>query len=118
MGLTVRADAAPTKHQKKLYRHESGFLGASYSKLHPDPGNGDWLGYFNGRGVLRGAGTLFGGPGEGDLVGGAGAGKGAGRIVQNSSKIIKEGKKGRLGGGTPGRGGPPGAGRDGVAVRD
>ena len=59
MGLTVRADAAPTKHQKKLYRHESGFLGANYSKLHPDPGNGDWLVYFNGRGVLRRSDTFM-----------------------------------------------------------
>ena len=43
----------PTKHQEKLYDHESGFLGDDYSKLQPDPGNGDWLTYFKTADVLK-----------------------------------------------------------------
>ena len=58
MGATVQA-AAPTKHQAKLYRHESGFLGPMYSKLHPDPGNGDWLIYLRTRDVLRRPNTFW-----------------------------------------------------------
>jgi hypothetical protein len=42
-----------TKHQKKLYHQESGFLGPMYSKLHPDSTNGDWLIYFRTRDVMR-----------------------------------------------------------------
>jgi hypothetical protein len=52
--------AAPmSKHQKKLYRQESGFLGPMYSKLHPDPGNGDWLIYFRTRDVMRTSRTFW-----------------------------------------------------------
>ena len=58
MGVTVQA-AAPTKHQAKLYRHESGFLGPMYSKLHPDPGNGDWLIYFRTHDVMRRSNTFW-----------------------------------------------------------
>jgi hypothetical protein len=58
MGVTVQA-AAPTKYQAKLYRHESGFLGPMYSKLHPDPGNGDWLIYFRTHDVMRRSNTFW-----------------------------------------------------------
>jgi Protein of unknown function (DUF3313) len=58
MGFTAWAKA-PTKHQNKLYRHESGFLGHTYSKLRPDPGNGDWLIYFRTRDVLRTSNTFW-----------------------------------------------------------
>ena len=43
----------PTKHQEKLYNDESGFLGDSYSKLLPDPGDRDWLIYFKTTDVLK-----------------------------------------------------------------
>jgi hypothetical protein len=56
-GATERAQE-PTKHQDKLYDHESGFLGDSYSKLTPDPGNGDWLTYFKTNDALKNA-TAF-----------------------------------------------------------
>ena len=49
----------PTKHQEKLYDHESGFLADSYSKLQPDPGNGDWLTYFKTRDVLKDSDTFL-----------------------------------------------------------
>ena len=52
VGVYGRAQE-PTKHQEKLYGHESGFLGDSYSKLQPDPGNGDWLTYFKTADVLK-----------------------------------------------------------------
>jgi hypothetical protein len=42
-----------TKHQDKLYEHQSGFLGDAYEKLQPDPGNGDWLTYFKTEDSLR-----------------------------------------------------------------
>jgi hypothetical protein len=58
VGLTSYA-AAPTKTQAKLYRHESGFLGHDYSKLHPDPGDGDWLIYFRTHEVLRRSNTFW-----------------------------------------------------------
>jgi hypothetical protein len=58
MGATLEA-AAPTSHQRKLYRHESGFLGPMYSKLHPDPGNGDWLIYLRTRDALRRPNTFW-----------------------------------------------------------
>ena len=58
MGFTVRAER-PTKHQDKLYRQESGFLGHTYSKLRPDPGNGDWLIYFRTRDVLQSSNTFW-----------------------------------------------------------
>ena len=48
-----------TKHQKKLYHQESGFLGPMYSKLHPDPGNGDWLIYFRTHEVMRSSHTFW-----------------------------------------------------------
>ena len=57
MGATVQA--APTKHQDKLYQHESGFLGPMYSQLHPDPGNGDWLIYFRSHEVMRQSHTFW-----------------------------------------------------------
>ena len=49
----------PTKHQEKLYDHESGFLGDSYSKLQPDATNGDWLTYFKTKDVLRNSDTFL-----------------------------------------------------------
>ena len=49
--VSLRAQE-PTKHQEKLYDHESGFLGDEYSKLKPDRGNGDWLIYFRAADVL------------------------------------------------------------------
>ena len=49
----------PTKHQEKLYDHESGFLGDSYSKLQPDPGDGDWLTYFKTKDVLKNSDTFL-----------------------------------------------------------
>ena len=52
--VAVRAQD-PTKHQEKLIDHESGFLGDSYEKLVPDPGNGDWLTYFKTEDALRNA---------------------------------------------------------------
>ena len=58
MGVTVQA-AAPTKHQAKLYRQESGFLGPMYAKLHPDPGNGDWLIYFRTHEAMRHSNTFW-----------------------------------------------------------
>jgi hypothetical protein len=58
VGLSGYA-ATPTKTQAKLYRHESGFLGHDYSKLHPDPGNGDWLIYFRTHEVLRRSNTFW-----------------------------------------------------------
>ena len=51
--------APPTKHQARLYRQETGFLGPMYAKLHPDPGNGDWLTYFRTRNVLRSSNTFW-----------------------------------------------------------
>ena len=58
-GLLVAGGMAgaqePTKHQEKLIDHESGFLGDSYAKLQPDPGNGDWLTYFKTEDGLRNA---------------------------------------------------------------
>src|SRR5579859_6159834 len=36
----------PSKKQDRLLEHESGFLGDTYAKLQPDPGNSDWLIYF------------------------------------------------------------------------
>jgi hypothetical protein len=53
-GLAARAQE-PTKHQDKLYDNESGFLGDSYGKLQPDPGNGDWLTYFKTEDALKNA---------------------------------------------------------------
>ena len=41
-----------TKHQAKLYDHESGFLGDQYANLQPDA-NKDWLIYFRTPGVLQ-----------------------------------------------------------------
>jgi hypothetical protein len=58
MGMTVQA-ATVTKHQAKLYQHESGFLGPTYAKLHPDPGNGDWLIYFRTHEVMRQSRTFW-----------------------------------------------------------
>ena len=49
----------PTAHQEKLYDHESGFLGDSYSKLQPDPANGDWLTYFKTKDVLKNSDTFL-----------------------------------------------------------
>ena len=49
----------PTKQQARLYEHESGFLGDSYSKLQPDPGNGDWLTYFKTEDVLKNSDTFL-----------------------------------------------------------
>jgi hypothetical protein len=54
-----RYSATQTKTQAKLYRHESGFLGPDYSKLLPDPGNGDWLIYFRTPDVLRNSNTFW-----------------------------------------------------------
>lgn len=48
-----------TKHQEKLYDHESGFLGDSYSKLQPDTGDGDWLTYFRTRDVMKDSDTFL-----------------------------------------------------------
>jgi hypothetical protein len=50
--------ATQTKTQSKLYQDESGFLGDEYSKLLPDPGNGDWLIYFRTPDVLRSSNTF------------------------------------------------------------
>ena len=58
IGVGARAEQ-PTKHQKTLYRHESGFLGHEYSKLRPDRESGDWLIYFSRRGVLRRSDTFL-----------------------------------------------------------
>ena len=58
VGVCARAQE-PTKHQDKLYDHESGFLGDSYSKLQPDPGNGDWLTYFKTKDVLKNSDTFL-----------------------------------------------------------
>jgi hypothetical protein len=58
VGVCARAQE-PTKHQEKLYDHQSGFLGDSYSKLVPDPGNGDWLTYFKTRDVLKNSDTFL-----------------------------------------------------------
>jgi hypothetical protein len=58
IGLDARAQE-PTKQQDKLYEHESGFLGDSYSKLQPDPGNGDWLTYFKTPDVLKNSDTFI-----------------------------------------------------------
>jgi hypothetical protein len=44
--MPIHAQDEPNKKQEKLLDHESGFLGESYAKLQPDPGNGDWLIYF------------------------------------------------------------------------
>ncbi len=49
----------PTKHQQRLYDHESGFLGDSYSRLQPDPANGDWLTYFKTKDVLKTSDTFL-----------------------------------------------------------
>jgi hypothetical protein len=49
----------PTKHQEKLFDHESGFLGDSYARLQPDPANGDWLTYFKSNDVLKNADTFL-----------------------------------------------------------
>jgi hypothetical protein len=48
-----------SKKQDKLLTHESGFLGDSYSKLQPDPGNSDWLIYFKNQDVLRESNTFL-----------------------------------------------------------
>lgn len=58
MGATAQAKP-PTKHQARLYRQETGFLGPMYAKLHPDPGNGDWLVYFRTRDAMRSANTFW-----------------------------------------------------------
>lgn len=58
VGLSGYA-ATPTKTQAKLYRHEPGFLGHDYSKLRPDPGNGDWLIYLRTHEVLRRSNTFW-----------------------------------------------------------
>jgi hypothetical protein len=58
VGMCARAQE-PTKQQAKLYEHQSGFLGDSYSKLQPDPGNGDWLTYFKTEGVLKNSDTFL-----------------------------------------------------------
>ena len=58
VGVCARAQE-PTKHQEKLYDDESGFLGDSYSKLQPDPGDGDWLTYLKTRDVLKNSDTFL-----------------------------------------------------------
>ena len=57
-GVTAGAQET-TKQQDKLYNAESGFLGDSYSKLQPDPGNGDWLTYFKAADVLKNSDTFL-----------------------------------------------------------
>jgi hypothetical protein len=49
----------PTKHQEKLIDSQSGFLGDSYAKLQPDPGNGDWLTYFKAADILKSSDTFI-----------------------------------------------------------
>lgn len=51
-GIPLRSQAS-SKKQDKLLEHESGFLGDTYSKLAPDPGNQDWLIYFRTPDVLK-----------------------------------------------------------------
>ena len=58
VGVCARAQE-PTKHQEKLYDDVSGFLGDSYSKLQPDPGDGDWLTYLKTRDVLKNSDTFL-----------------------------------------------------------
>ena len=49
----------PSKKQDKLLTQESGFLGDTYAKLEPDPGNADWLTYFRNPDVLRHSDTFL-----------------------------------------------------------
>jgi hypothetical protein len=55
--MPVRAQD-PSKKQDKLLEHESGFLGDTYAKLQPDPGNSDWLIYFKDFEVFKKSGTF------------------------------------------------------------
>jgi hypothetical protein len=57
-GMPVRPQE-PSKKQDKLLTQESGFLGDTYSKLQPDPGNSDWLVYLKNPDVLRESNTFL-----------------------------------------------------------
>lgn len=48
-----------SRKQDKLLANESGFLGDNYTKLQPDPGNGDWLIWFNHPDVLKRSNTFL-----------------------------------------------------------
>lgn len=49
----------PSKKQDKLLTQESGFLGDTYSRLQPDPGNSDWLTYIRDPAVLSQSNTFL-----------------------------------------------------------
>jgi hypothetical protein len=58
VSIAVRPQES-SKKQEKLRTQESGFLGDAYSKLQPDPGNSDWLIYFNNPDVLKESNTFL-----------------------------------------------------------